>query len=167
MFQFANTPIWCPATRKPSRQRRVAIQLFRVLPSSNYMRARRKLVSSSGPGEKGTCPLSHKNRLSPRKAAIRVPGGSLRFLIANPRLKFAVSHRRINHLRISNREQMAIFCSGGRFRIPPLTAESSSNVEPPASNLEFLIGTLDISESESTRRKQATKPNANRHKSDV
>lgn len=154
------------------------------------MRARRKLVSSSHPGEKGTCQLSHKDRLAPRKATSRsseIIGGpyssrlrhlassfhspwlpSRGRLIANPRLKFGVSHRRINQLRISNRERMTILtirpglasrATSGSRRISLARYTRGPNPEP-----QFLTGTLAISEFESTARKQATKRNSNRYK---
>ena len=134
------------------------------------MRARRKLVSSYRPGGKGTCPLSHNDRLSLRRVASRRPGSpaaSLQFpwplwrLIANPRLEFGVSINRINQLEISHRERMAIFSSARQFRISPIAPAFPSSVQSQASDLEFIIGTLEASEFELTVRKQATKQVSN------
>jgi hypothetical protein len=102
---------------KFARERRIAIQLFRVLPSSNIMGAKDKLDRSSRWEKKGACQWNHSGQPSGRLA---VPAehqylsDALQFLIANPRLKFKLSHSKISTLQIANRERMAILQSQNR-----------------------------------------------------
>src|SRR6201981_1545625 len=58
-----------------------------------------------------------------------------KFLIANPRLEFSLSHRKISALEISNRERMAIFRRA-------FSLFSSS--EPQASSLQNLIANPEL-----------------------
>ena len=153
------------------------------------MRARRKFVSSSHPGEKGTCPLSHSDRLSPRRAAprrasgvpevsagpvssgLRPPVSSFEKLIANLELELRVNPIRISELEFSNRKFSAVLtirtglssrAASGRRGISPRKYTRGPNPEA-----QFLIGTLPISEFESTVTKHATKPNSNRYKNGI
>ena len=160
------------------------------------MRARRKLVSCSHPGEKGTCHSSHNDRLSPRRAAPRRASGvpqvvagpvfsslqrlasfqhhwppSGQRLIANLELESRVNHLRINELEFSNRKFSPVLTI--RQGLSPRATSGSRGISlgkytrSPNPEAPFLIGTLDISEFESTARKQATKQNSNRYKSGV
>ena len=58
-----------------------------------------------------------------------------KFLIANPRLKFSLSHRKISALEISNRERMAIFRRA--FSL-------FSGFEPPAPSIQNLIANPEL-----------------------
>jgi hypothetical protein len=88
------------------------------------------------------------------------------FLIANPRLRFALTNRKLSPLKISNREQMPIFSSaascGPCFVL--IASVSSSDVQPLNSNLQLLIVTPEL-KFPATRRKQTANPISNRYKS--
>jgi hypothetical protein len=95
----------------------IAIQLFRVLPSSNIMGAEGKLDRSSRWESKGACQWNHSGQPSSRLAVPaehRCLSDALQFLIANPRLEFKLSPKRISKLQISNRERMTILQSQNR-----------------------------------------------------
>jgi hypothetical protein len=86
-------------------------------------------------------------------------------LIANARLTFVLTSRKIGPLRISNRERMAIFHSGvvtsaAAYSIPP---GFSSSLEFRASSLQKLIVTPRL-KFPATPRKQRPEAIANRYK---
>src|SRR5215472_12752769 len=136
-----------------------------MLPSFKYMRARRKLVSSSHPGEKGTCYLRRHGCFvtSPvvvprlRRSYSWTASEFLRrytdFLIANPRLGFGLTGRKINRLPLA-------FIHSGDLPIQP-----AANRRPPVS--EHLIGSLAKSEFESSPTNQNAKQFYNRYKNAV
>ena len=92
-----------------------------------------------------TCEASHNAFSRPTSSS------SFQILIANPRLKSALSRKDPNELQISNREPMAFSCS-------------SVSREPVISNLRNLIVTPRL-ESPATPTKQNSNPISNRYKS--
>jgi hypothetical protein len=86
---------------------------------------------------------------------------ALRFPIANPELEFNLSPKRISKLRISNRKFMTIFQSEN-WAASELRRLSQANCWKTSP--EFLIATFDISEIESTCRKQTSKQISNSNK---
>ena len=151
-------------------ERPVANQLFRVLPSSNNMGAPDKddkLNSGSQVGKKGACQWNHSGQLSGWLAAPTEHGclsDALQFLIANLELEFDLSPKRISKLKFSNRKYMTIFHSeywaASEFRRLPQANSWTKSTRSP----QFLIATFDISEIESTCRKQTSKQISNSNK---
>jgi hypothetical protein len=148
----------------------VANQLFRVLPSSKIMGAPDKddkLGSGSQFGKKGACQWNHSGQLSgwlAAPAAQRHLATAHKFLVANPELEFNLSPKRISKLEFSNRKFMTIFHSENWAaselrRLPQANSRQTSARSP-----QFLIATFDISEIESTCRKQASKQISNSNK---
>jgi hypothetical protein len=86
-------------------------------------------------------------------------------LIANPRLRFALTNRKRSRLRISNRERIAIFSPAApcELRASPLGFSIFSALRLLASDLQFLIVTSEL-EFRATRRKQTPNPISNRYK---
>jgi hypothetical protein len=142
-----------------------------MLPSSNIMGAKEKFERGSRSGKKGTCQWNHTGQHPGWLAATPAEHGclsnALQFLIANPRLEFKLSPKRISNLKFSNREFMTIFQSenwaASEFRHPQPTNSS----EKIALSSQFLIATLAISEIGSTRTKQTTKQISNSNKMDI
>jgi len=137
-----------------------------MLPSSNYMRARRKLVCRSHPGEKEKCQLSRKWLSSPppgdfRRLITRYSSPLTAFLIANSRLEFGITGRRVNRLQISNRKFFAIFTPGNPAPLAFIHTldlpmqQQVANRRPPL--FEGLRGTVAKSEFESSSTSQAAK----------
>ena len=126
-----------------------------------------KLGSGSQFGKKGACQWNHSGQLSGRlaaPAAQRHLATAHKFLIANPELEFNLSPKRISKLKISNRKYMTIFRSESWTaselrRLPHANSRKKSARSP-----EFLIATFDISEIESTCRKQTPKQISNSNK---
>jgi len=126
-----------------------------------------KLDSGSQVGKKGACQLNHSSQLSGWLAA---PAGyghlatALQFLIANLELEFDLSPKRISKLKISNRKYMTIFqfenwAASELRRLPRANCWKKSARSP-----QSLIATFDISEIESTCRKQTSKQISNSNK---
>ena len=139
-----------------------------MLPSSNVMGAERKLERGSRSGKKGACQWNHSRQhlgwLATTPAEHRCLSNALQFLIANLELEFKLSPKRISNLKFSNRKFMTIFQSenwdASEFRRHRPTNSSEKTVRAP----NFLMGTIDISEIESTSGKQKTKQISNGHK---
>ena len=158
------------ANSKFLREPPVANQLFYVLPSSNKMGAPDKddkLDGGSQFGKKGACQWNHSSQPPDWLAA---PAGhghlatALQFLIANLELEFDLTPKRISKLKISNRKYMTIFHSENWAasevrRLPQANCWKTSARSP-----QFLIATFDISEIESTCRKQTSKQISNSNK---
>ena len=87
------------------------------------------------------------------------PWPPTRRLIANPRLKFTLTNRKLSPLRISNRERMPNFFSALRLAFLPLLATNHSTLPTG-----FLIVTLELN-FPATRRKLTANPVSNRYKS--
>jgi hypothetical protein len=127
-----------------------------------------KFDSSTQFGKKGACQWNHSSQLA---GWLATPAGhghlatALQFLIANLELEFNLSPRRISKLKISNRKYMTIFHSenwaASGFRPIPQANSRQTSARSP----QFLIATFDISEIESTCRKQTSKqiPNSNKN----
>jgi hypothetical protein len=126
-----------------------------------------KFDSGSQFGKKGACQWNHSGQLSGWLAAPTGHGHlatAHKFLIANPELEFNLSPKRISKLKISNRKYMTIFHSKNWAaselrRLPQANCWKKSARSP-----QFLIATFDISEIESTCRKQASKQISNSNK---
>ena len=167
------------ANSKFLREPPVANQLFYVLPSSNKMGAPDKddkLDSSSQVGKKGACQLKHSGQPSGCLAAPTAHGHlatALQFLIANLELEFNLSNKRISKLKISNRKYMTIFHSENwaASEVRRLPQANSWHKGPRSQSCRKfpwppwrLIATFDISEIESTCRKQTPKQISNSNK---
>jgi len=126
-----------------------------------------KLDRGSQFGKKGACQWNHSGQLSgwlAAPAAQRHLATPHKFLIANPELEFNLSPKRISKLKISNRKYMTIFHSENWAaselrRLPQANSRQTSARSP-----QFLIATFDISEIESTCRKQTPKQISNSDK---
>jgi hypothetical protein len=164
------------AIAKFGRERDVANQLFRVLPSSNEMGAEDKFNSGSQFGKKGACQWNHSSQPPDwlaAPAAQRHLATVLQFLIANPELEFNLSPERISKLKISNRKYMTIFHSENWVaselrRLPRANSWHKSSRSQSCRKFPWppwrLIATFDTSEIESTSRKQTSKQISNSNK---
>ena len=85
-----------------------------------------------------------------------------RRLIANLKLEFVANPKKPRRCKFLIANIPRFLGSIGQCEVPPVITALRSNFQPPASNLKFLIGTLDISEFESTRSKQSRRQNSNR-----
>jgi hypothetical protein len=96
----------------------------------------------------------------------RAPRRPSEILIANPRLRFVLTNRKLSPPKISNRERMPIFSSpascGHCFLL--IASVFSSDLQPLDSNLQFLIVTPEL-KFPATRRKESANPISNRYKS--
>ena len=81
---------------------------------------------------------------APNARTITRPRPLPRFLIANPRLEFSLNNGKQTHLKISNRERMAISAvTGTATRVCSRVAESTARPKRSARPLSFqLINTL-------------------------
>jgi hypothetical protein len=126
-----------------------------------------KLGNGSQFGKKGACQWIHSSQPPDWLATPAEHGclsNALQFLIANLELEFNLSPKRISKLRISNRKYMTIFQSENWAaselrRLPRANSRQTSARSP-----QFLIATFDISEIESTCRKQTPKQISNSNK---
>ncbi len=83
-------------------------------------------------------------QIAPNARTITRPRPLPRFLIANPRLEFSLNNGKQTHLKISNRERMAISAvTGTATRVCSRVAESTARPKRSARPLSFqLINTL-------------------------
>jgi len=136
----------------------------------------RQRDSSSQVGKKGACQLKHSGQPSGCLAAPTAHGHlatALQFLIANLELEFNLSNKRISKLKISNRKYMTIFHSENwaASEVRRLPQANSWHKGPRSQSCRKfpwppwrLIATFDISEIESTCRKQTPKQISNSNK---
>ena len=126
-----------------------------------------KFDSGSQVGKKGACQWNHSGQLFGGLAA---PAGhgylatAHKFLIANPELEFNLSPKRISKLKISNRKYMTIFHSENWAASELRRLPQANCWKKSARSSQFLIVTFDISEIESTCRKQTSKQISNSNK---
>ena len=126
-----------------------------------------KFDSGSQFGKKGACQWNHSSQLSGWLAA---PAGHghlatvLQFLIANAELEFNLSPKRISKLKISNRKYMTIFHSENWAASELRRLPQTNCWQKSARSQQFLIATFNISEIESTCRKQTSKQISNSNK---
>ena len=152
----------------------VAIQLFRVLPSSNMLGAEGELDSSSqvattatkGVAKKGACQWNYSAWPSgwPTTPGHGCLSNPLQFLVETPRLEFKLSPKRISKLKISNRDYMTVFESGNWAASDVRRILRVNSWRKTTCSSQFLIATFAISEIGSTRSKQTSKQISNRNK---
>jgi hypothetical protein len=126
-----------------------------------------KLGSGSQFGKKGACQWNHSGQ-PPDWLATPAGHGhlatALQFLIANLELEFSLSPKRISKLKISNRKFMTISQSENWAASELRRLPQANSRQKRAGSPEFLIATFDISEIESTCRKQTPKQISNSNK---